>query len=951
MNKDSIIKVLCTNRNYSIAIFVFLSQFIPFLLLGGALHNQTIAIENGFFKFEIDVKGINLHFIDKTTGIDYLNTTKRSSFAYATINGKDYPVSSVSQNGKFLTLQFPLGSTATISISSYSDYISMELEEVTGNATAITFMNVPLNLKGLPGESFAACVLSMNLKTYVPQLPALQAYLNAKCFRHFGMVGSEIALIAVPQNNVLQVIREVMQQSRDIPYSTAGGAWALESKEGYGSYLMNFGTLTESTVDDWIKKCKSVGFNQIDSHGGGSNFFKFGSFELNAKGWPRGWSEFKNINAKLHDSGISSILHTYGFFIQKDSKYVTPIPSPDLAFFKSFILTVPINNHDSVVNIKKLPTEYDKKSFLNSAACHTLKIGNELIEFSNVDTVSIYTFHGCKRGVNGTTATSHRLGEKVYLLKEMFGMFLPDPNSQLFLQIADNTAQVVNDNNFDGIYLDALDASPILDGQENAWYYGTKFILELANKLKPMVGMEMSTMGNIWWHYRSRWEAWDYPVRGYKKFIDLHLSEINRGLLLPLQIGWWNNQTWNPPQIEPTFSDDIEYLGCKSIGFNAGLSLAGGFESDVIKKYPAFLRLDSILKKYEDLRQSNYFNEDIKKVLRQPSKEFTLFNEKGMWRFRPIAYEKKKITSNDLTSKTWQVKNEFNSQSLKLRIESLLTQEKYDNSRNITLADSLTVSDFKNTGAAKGVSGSITSTAETSKLFKGTNFVFSAYSTGESAQDGSWICFEKNFNPTLDLSENEGLGIWIKGDGNGELLNFRLESPTAVSHGARGDHFVKIDFTGWKYFDLIEIESSNFTHYQWPDSRNLYRSFRYLVQFNKISKLQIWYNNIPKHTNVSCVIGPIKAIPTQSGIITNPAIMISRAKITFPVKMESGTYLEFYSLTDCKLYSPTGRILSEISPIGSVPTLRQGKNIINFSSDDGKNTRSQITLITEGQTL
>lgn len=75
-----------------------------------------------------------------------------------------------------------------------------------------------------------------------------------------------------------------------------------------GSYLMNFGTLTEDTVDEWIKMCKSLGFTQIDNHGGGK-FFRFGDFELDPEKWPDGWDSFKRINKRLHDAGI------YPFFI------------------------------------------------------------------------------------------------------------------------------------------------------------------------------------------------------------------------------------------------------------------------------------------------------------------------------------------------------------------------------------------------------------------------------------------------------------------------------------------------------------------------------------------------------------------------------------------------------------------------------------------------------------
>jgi hypothetical protein len=942
---------------YRSRIILFLIIFLlvglsPSLLFANISKDGTIVIESTFFKYEIAENGINLHFIDKSNGIDYLKTTTPTASAFATKDGKDYPVTSVIQNGNLLTLQFSnIGFSATIVINKTNDYISMEVAEISGTAAALTFMNVPLNLQGLPEEPFAVCVLSMNLNTYVPQLPALQTFLSAKCFQRFGMKGSKITLIAVPQTNILSVIREVMQVSKAIPYSTAGGAWAKQSKEGYGSYLMNFGALNDQTVDDWIEKCKSLGFNQIDNHGGG-NFFKFGSFELNSRDWPDGWNQFKRINSRLHDAGISSIFHTYSFFIDKNSRYVTPVPSPDLGYFSSFTLAKPIGSEDTLIVVKESTESIAKTKDAYILNSHTLRIGNELIEFKGVTNSFPYEFFGCKRGVHITTPVIHGKGEKGYYLKEMFGMFVPGPDTKLFTEIADNTAEIVNKNNFDGIYLDAIDASPILDGPESAWYYGTKFVLEIANHLNPKVGMEMSTMGNIWWHYRSRWEAWDYPVRGYKRFIDIHAKAINGGLLLPLQLGWWMNHTWDPPQTETTFSDDIEYLGCKMIGFDAGLSLAGGFQKEELDKKPAFKRLNDIIRQYEELRDKNYFSVSIKTLLRQPAKEFTLFKENGSWNFKPVSYQKHKVNEIDADSKKWSINNEFEPQPVKLRIESLLSAEMDNNPANIVLTDFSDIKQFKNETSANGVSGGIFSSTEKSPEGNSTG-IFSANSTGASPQNGSWFKLEKSFEPEIDLSKNQALGIWIKGDGNGELLNFRLESPVQFSHGARGDHFVRVNFTGWKYFQLIEIESSEFSNYLWPDSRNIYKSYRNILPFNKISKLQLWYNNLPKGKDVSCVIGTIKAIPTTNSSIINPSVTIKGKKIIFPVRIESGMYLEFFSTTNCGLYGSTGELIKEVTPIGVTPVLANGENIVNFSSDNSEkeNGRVQITIIGEGKPL
>jgi hypothetical protein len=916
---------------------------------------SIVVIENNGFKYEIEGNGKNLSFIDKATGVNYLNTSSVSYCAYVTIEGdaKEYPVSNVLYEGDRLKFEFQKAEvTAEILIKKTKEHVILEVVEFTGKFESLTFVNVPLKLAGKPDEPFAVCALAMNLFTQVHQLPALQTHLGATCYQRFGIKGAKIALFGVPMNNILPEIRKVMKVSKEIPYSKVGGAWAQLSKEGYGSYLFNFGTLTEETVDEWIERCKSIGFNQIDSHGGGIDFFKFGSFELNPEKWPDGWNHFKRINKRLHDAGISSIFHTYAFFIDKKSKYVTPVPSVDLAYFKSYTLAESVGQKDSIIIVKESIENISTTTGFLVQNSKMLRLGNELIEFSDVTNSTPYKFTGCKRAMNGTKVSAHKVEDKVYHLKEMFGLFVPDPETELFIEIARHTAEIVNEFDFDGIYLDAIDGGGILAGNENSWYYNSKFVIEIAKNLKHPVGMEMSTMDHLFWHYRTRWQAWDSPLRGYKRFVDLHSASLIGGLLLPLQLGWWINQTWAPPQIEPTFTDDIEYLGCKMIGNNAGLSILGGIDKKAMDANPSFKRLNAIIKQYEELRQKNYFSEDIKKFLREPGKEFTLFQEaNGLWNFKPVAYQKHKVTGLNEPSSSWIVNNEFDSQPVSLRIEPLMSVKSYNDPNNVVLTNSSDTEKFANTGAAKGVSGSIKSSIE--KTVSGEmGIIFSSLSTGISPNKGSWISMEKKFVPWLNLEKNQALGVWIKGDDNGEVLNFRIESPEHLSYGARGDHFVKIDFTGWKYFELVEIESTEFSDYNWPDLI-LAKSYRYQVQFKSIDKIQLWYNNLPAGKEVSCVVGPVKAIPIIPCTIENPSLTIGEEKIVFSVKMESGMYLEFRSSNDCKLYGSKGEFIKDVPVRGKPPVLNQGKNEIFFTCNalTGINPRVQVTIIGEGKPL
>lgn len=970
-----------------------ISRYIVLVILSvifTSCNTDNIVLESDYFKYEIAANGTNLKFVDKVTGTDYLDSKMDSKCSYILIDSVKHEVTSLLLEKNHLKMEFgETGISADVQVISAADRITLKVASLTRGVESFTFLNVPLKLEGQPYEPFAACALSMNLFTHVRQLPPLQNNLWAKCYERFGLEGAEITLLGLPQQKILPVIRDVISKAKNIPFSDEGGAWALMKEEGYGSYLMNFGTLTEETVDEWIETCQRLGFNQIDSHGGGS-FFEFGTFDLNKDKWPDGWDSFKRINAKLHEAGISHIFHTYAFFIDKSSRYVTPVPNKDLGYVRTFTLAKPVNISDDEIVVKESTANISTITGFHTENSVTLKIGDEFIEFSGVTESPPYKFTGLKRGANGTKISSHAIDELAYHMSERFGRFIPGPETNLFDEMAQRHAEIVNDCKFDGIYLDAIDGSAVLGGEENFWYYGTKFIFEIAKHLERPVGMEMSSMSHHWWHYRSRWQAWDRPVRGYKRFIDIHLASIKASgfflteeilpyewehgrwpghtpvidkyapvdkgqIMLPLHLGWWGNQTWAPPQIEPTFSDDIEYLGCKMIGNNAGFSQLGGVDKKTLEETPLFKHAAETLRQYEELRKKDYFGEEIKELLRQPGKEYTLFqNKSGEWNFKPVVFEKHKVAGLDHPTASWTINNKFNSQPVKLRIEPLMSVKPYNAPSGIVLTDFSKPTDFINESNAEGVSGQIKMSEE--KIITGEpGGVFSAQSIGESPQDGSYINIEKSFVPLLDLNTNQALGVWIKGDGSGQILNLSLRSPIHISYGAHGDHFVKIDFDGWKYFELVEIESSKISDYIWPDDSHfyVYDSYRHTIQFDKIEKLQLWYNNIPGSKRVSTSIGPIKALPMVSSFIENPSVTIGGKTIVFPVRMESGMYLEFLSEDDCRLYGSKGELIAEVKPTGTIPILTRGNNEISFSGEGSNevNTRMQVTIISEGDPL
>jgi hypothetical protein len=717
-----------------------------------------------------------------------------------------------------------------------------------------------------------------------------------------------------------------------------------------GSYLFNFGSLTESNVDEWIAMARKPGVTQIDNHGGGS-FFRFGDFVLDGKKWPGGWDSYRRIVKRLHDAGIGSIFHTYAFFIGKQSKYVRPVPDARLDAFRTFTLAEDISADAKEIRVAESTHGMTTVTGFFEHNSTILHIGNELVTFGAVSQEPPWRFTKIQRGALGTKAAAHEKGTKARHLKECFGLLVPDPESTLFDEIARNHAEIVNSCGFDGIYLDALDGSSILRGPDECWYWADKFVFEIQKHLQKPVGMEMSAMWHHFWQYRTRWQAWDYPQRGHKRFIDLHADSVNGGLLLPLHLGWWNFQQFNPPQVEPTYPDVIEYLGAKLIGWDAGISLTGGIDQARLSAVPLFGRVVDILRTCEELRRGNAFDETIRAQLRQPGKEFSLArDESGNWRFRPSIHELHVASPAEPGSLSWVVDNPFAEQPAQLRLEALVAAGSYDDPNNIVLADLSEPSQF--TGPPRTASG------VTASLFKapdgvGQAGVFMATSSGDVPRNAAWARLDRKLEPCLNLKGHEAVGLWVDGDGQGQILAVRLESPRHISYGAVADRYITVDFAGRRQFTLVETESARWSDYAWKDGKGLYNVYRETIDFGTVEAVSIWYNNLPTGQQARCVIGAVKALRMVPCAVKNPTVTINGETVAFPVDMPSGSYLEFNSGNDCVLYGPKGEVIASVSPEGPVPLLRVGENQIQFSCEapDGPAPRARITVSAHGQPL
>jgi len=931
------------------------SLFLCLCVLVGtacAAEPKPVVFENSHFRYTIAADARNVAFVDRATGTDYLRATDASPCALVRVQGIEHAATAATLTDGRLTLRFGnTGVTAIIKTESQPSGVTFCVESVSGGEIeALTFLNVPLTLKGVPAEPFGACALSLNLFTRVDALPALQRDLRASCEKKFGLVGAKVTVVGAPMARMLPALQKTLAAASELPVCKVAGPWAREVPFNHGSYLFNFGSLTETNVADWIEMTRTLGFTQIDNLGGGE-FFRFGDLELNREKWPEGWETWRRIVARLHAAGVGSIFHTYGFFIDKRSKYVTPVPDPRLDAFRTFTLAEPLSAEATEIAVNESTAGMSTITGFFEQNSVVLHIGDELVTFGGVSQEAPWRFTGVKRGAHGTKAAAHERGAKARHLKELFGLFVPDVESSLFEEIAANHAAVVNHCGFDGIYIDAIDGSSILRGGDECWYWADKFVVEIQKRLKKPVGMEMSAMWHHFWQYRTRWQAWDFPRRGQKRFIELHAAEDNGGLLLPLHLGWWGFWSFSPPQIEPTYPDVMEYLGAKLIGWDAGISLTAGVDREALRSTPLFRRAVDTLRTCEELRHAKAFDETAKAKLREPGSEFTLYkNAAGKTRFRRIQSHAQTVALAEPWTLAWNVTNSFTAQPVKFRIEALMSAAP-STTTNSRLVAALTTADAEHwqRTSAEGVTCHPTFATDPDS----SACALVATNAGKVPRNAAWARLTKRFEPWLNLKEHEALSVEVEGDGSGALLAIRLESPNHIAYGAVADRYINVDFTGRRRFTLVETESGRWSDYGWNDAKYLYHVYREIVDFGTIESVSVWLQNLAPGRETKVRIGPIRALPMRPVAVTNPKLTVGGKTIEFPVELAPGSWIEGNNPDDCAVYGAKGEPLGKVTPRGDWPVLPGGSNPFQFSCESGDEPkpRARVTVFCAGAEL
>ncbi len=460
-----------------------------------------------------------------------------------------------------------------------------------------------------------------------------------------GLIGSAIALFGCPVDDTLATIGQI-ELAEGLPHPMIDGEWGKTARSATAAYLIiGFG---EDNIADAIALTKKAGLRYL-YHGG--PFSTWGNFELNPKQFPNGWQGMKKCVDQARAEGVDVGVHTLTNFITPNDALVTPVPDPGLAKVGTTELMQSIDAEtDEIVVV-------DGGWFENKGALRCARIGDELIQYQNVDGDRLL---GCKRGAFGTTALEHEVGAEVHkLIDHAYRTFLTDYD--LSKRVAETIADLFNQTGLRQISFDGLEGMWSTGlGQYGRTLMAQWWYEALKPELRGAVINDASNPGHYFWHIYTRmnwgepWYAGFRESQTHYRLLNQHYFERN---LMPRMLGWFK-------MTAQTSIEDAEWLMARSAGFNAGFAFVTG--PDVIAANP---NGDNILEKiriWEAARMANVFPAEMLPALQDIKREFTLHETVNGWTISEVHSFKGRHTRREQpgmpTSTEFTVSNPFASQ-------------------------------------------------------------------------------------------------------------------------------------------------------------------------------------------------------------------------------------------------------------------------------------------------
>ncbi|MCQ6563075.1 hypothetical protein [Paenibacillus mendelii] len=425
------------------------------------------------------------------------------------------------------------------------------------------------------------------------------------------LVGTGIALFGCSVERVLETI-EAIELGEGLPHPTIGGIWGKTSPAANQSYLIT--DFSESTMKDAVAYTKQAGLGYVYHP---EPFANWGHFELKPSLFPHGDEGMKICVDEAEREGVAVGLHTLTNFTTLNDPYVTPVPDPRLQKVGTSILTASVDEAATEIEVK------DPEPFIVNLYRRTIAIDGELIEYDAVSGSAPWVLLGCRRGANGTAASSHDSGSEVgRLWDHPYDVFFP--NMELQDEYSDRLAELFRRTGLKQISYDGLEGV-YAAGHED--YAINRFVKRIYDGWEHEVINDASiVVTNYLWHVHTRFnwgEPWGAATREGQLEWRLHNQRYFARNFIPPMLGWFLIRSASD-KFQATAPDEIEWVLSKAAGFGAGFALVA--DMPVLKRNGNIDELFTLVREWETARRMQAFTAEQRERLQDP---------KGDWHLEP----------------------------------------------------------------------------------------------------------------------------------------------------------------------------------------------------------------------------------------------------------------------------------------------------------------------------
>jgi hypothetical protein len=802
-------------------------------------------------------------------------------------------------------------------------------------------------------DDAALALLALDERTEARGASILQATALAR----LGFAGRKAALVATATPALLDLVRRIEQQ-HGLPSPTVGGQWAKTAAETRRSWMIS-GLSAAAKPADYapervFRVAEQLGVRTVVIALGWWNS-SFGSYTLNARNFPGGVESLRAVARQAHARGLRLGLHVMTRSVTKNDPLVTPKPDPRLSTEGELTLAANLDASARELTTRESPQSFGAAEGYWAHGGMDVWIDDEIIHYGGLREQP-YGLVDCRRGAYGTKAAAHGAGAKVRHITERYGWYVA--GAELGAEIGRRLAELINAAELDAICFDGADVQA--DSVVN-FYEGHQVAQGVYRHARRDVLLFSNGTTHFGWHLMARGGEEDAMARGYQGWVDYRIVAEWAG---------WHLKNFMPPDLAwvgifgttPTMTacrpDDIEMVCARSVGIDAsigwGLAACYGGPSSVVEWERNGRReeIGQVARAYEKVRAEHLLSPGLRQPMSELGSHWRLLPPDAahpQWRRVPVDYRKSPIFAGP-QSEPWRTANRFSAQPLRVRIEALSAVAAYGSPDNKVLVD------FARDKFTRGGDPFVAVTWErTNESHPQASAVLRI--RGEDPKPGSrypqkltghgspaWAEATVELPAVVDLRAHRALGLWIHGDGGGEVLNVQL----AVDRQSHLHYYQPIDFRGWRYCELGEPEGDRVMEYFEYEKFALHE-----LPLNRIRSVTLMILEPPADKPVELRIGRIEALAERGGRVDQPRVRVGDQELRLPAVLEPGQYLETGDLWGtrdpqvCRVFDDRGNQLARLR-LENVPTVPPGPTPLGVAWGGQPAARAKVTAILLG---